>query len=80
MDGGGFWDLDVSTPKTLDGLACPVPGDPLPLGLSRGTRLSRPRQLQFMHLFMNAPLLPTFSQPQGFTLQRALSLPFSDNW
>ncbi|KAL5098076.1 hypothetical protein RYX36_002403 [Vicia faba] len=80
MDGGGFWDLDISTPKTLDGLACPVPGDPLPLGLSRGARLSRPRQLQFMQLFMNASLLPTFSQPQGFTLQRLLSLPFSDNW
>lgn len=80
MDGGGFWDLDISTPKTLDGSACPVPEDPLTLGLSRGTRLSRPRQLQFMQLFMNAPLHPTFSQPQGFSLQRVLSLPFSDNW
>ncbi|KAI5446231.1 hypothetical protein KIW84_014172 [Lathyrus oleraceus] len=80
MDGGGFWDLDISTPKTIDGLASPVPGNPLPLGLSRGARLSRPRQLQFMQLFMKAPLLPTFSQPQGFSLQRVLSLPFSDNW
>ncbi|KAJ1393111.1 hypothetical protein SESBI_35289 [Sesbania bispinosa] len=80
MDGGGFWDLDVSTPKTLDGLACPVPGDPLPLGLSRGTRLSRSKQLHFMQRFMHAPLLPTFAQPHGFSLQRVLSLPFSDNW
>ncbi|GAU39101.1 hypothetical protein TSUD_320760 [Trifolium subterraneum] len=81
MDGGGFWNLDISTPKTLDGFASPVPQDPLTLGgLSRGTRLSRPRQLQFMQLFMNAPLIPTFSQPHGFNLQRVLSLPFSENW
>ncbi|XP_045790475.1 protein TRIGALACTOSYLDIACYLGLYCEROL 4, chloroplastic [Trifolium pratense] len=81
MDGGGFWNLDISTPKTLDGFASPVPEDPLTLGgLSRGTRLSRPRQLQFMQLFMNAPLVPTFSKPQGFNLQRVLSLPFSENW
>ncbi|XP_061368685.1 protein TRIGALACTOSYLDIACYLGLYCEROL 4, chloroplastic [Gastrolobium bilobum] len=80
MDGGGFWDLDVSTPKTLDGLACPVPGDPLPLGLSRGTRLSRPRQLHFMHLFMYAPLIPFYAKPHGFSLHRVLTIPFSDNW
>ncbi|TKY72676.1 TRIGALACTOSYLDIACYLGLYCEROL 4 [Spatholobus suberectus] len=80
MDGGGFWDLDISTPKTLDGLACPVPGDPLPLALSRGTRLSRPRQLQFMHRFMHAPLIPSYAQPHGLTLHRLLSLPLSDNW
>ncbi|KAK7329355.1 hypothetical protein VNO77_23516 [Canavalia gladiata] len=80
MDGGGFWDLDISTPKTLDGVACPSPGDPLPLGLSRGTRLSRPRQLQFMHTFMHAPLIPSYAQPYGLTLHRVLSLPFSHNW
>ncbi|XP_057431158.1 protein TRIGALACTOSYLDIACYLGLYCEROL 4, chloroplastic [Lotus japonicus] len=80
MDGGAFWDLDVSTPKTLDGLACPVPEDPLPLGLSRGTRLSRPKQLHFMHTFMHALLLPSYAKPHGLTLQRVLSLPFSENW
>ncbi|XP_027339045.1 protein TRIGALACTOSYLDIACYLGLYCEROL 4, chloroplastic [Abrus precatorius] len=80
MDGGGFWDLDVSTPKTLDGLACPVPQDPLPLSLSRGTRLSRHKQLHFMHRFMHAPLIPSFSQPHGLTLHHVLSLPFSQNW
>ena len=80
MDGGGFWDLDISTPQTLDGLACAVPGDPLPLGLSRGTRLSRPRQLEFMHRFMNAPLIPSYAKPHGLSLHRLISLPFSDNW
>ncbi|ESW10838.1 hypothetical protein PHAVU_009G242200 [Phaseolus vulgaris] len=80
MDGGGFWDLDISTPQTLDGVACAVPGDPLPLGLSRGTRLSRARQLQFMHLFMNAPLVPSYAKTRGLSLHRLISLPFSDNW
>ncbi|KAG4990567.1 hypothetical protein JHK87_024024 [Glycine soja] len=80
MDGGGFWDLDISTPQTLDGLACPVPGDPLPLSLSRGTRLSRPRQSQFMHRFMNAPFIPSYAKPYGLSLHRLLILPFSDNW
>ncbi|KAK7303867.1 hypothetical protein RJT34_14784 [Clitoria ternatea] len=80
MDGGGFWDLDISTPKTLDGLACPVPGDPLPLGLSRGTKLSRPRQLHFMHRFMHAPLIPSYSILHGLSLHRVLSLPLLHDW
>ena len=80
MDGAGFWDLDVSTPKTLDGLASPVPGDPIPLGLSRGTRLSRPNQIDFMQRFMHAPLIPSYSKPQGLSLQRVLTIPFSDRW
>ncbi|XP_028759252.1 protein TRIGALACTOSYLDIACYLGLYCEROL 4, chloroplastic isoform X1 [Neltuma alba] len=80
MDGAGFWDLDVSTPKTLDGLACPVPGDPIPLGISRGTRLSRPNQIDFIQRFMHAPLIPSYSKPQGLSLQRVLTIPFSDSW
>ncbi|KAF7842944.1 protein TRIGALACTOSYLDIACYLGLYCEROL 4, chloroplastic [Senna tora] len=80
MDGGGFWDLDISTPKTLDGLASPVPGDPIPLGLSRGKRLSRPNQIDFMQRFMHAPLIPSYAKPQGFSLQRVLAIPFSENW
>ncbi|KAF8039438.1 hypothetical protein BT93_B1852 [Corymbia citriodora subsp. variegata] len=82
---GGFWDLDVSTPTTLDGLARPVPGNPLPLGLSRGTRLSRPKQIDFMQLFMTAPFVPSFAGAparggSGLTLQRVLAIPFGENW
>lgn len=80
---GGFWDLDVSTPSTLNGLARPVPLDPLlPLGLSRGVRLSRPKQIDFIHRFMFTPLLPSFSPSHGgLTLQRLLSAPFAlDRW
>ncbi|KAL2456958.1 Protein TRIGALACTOSYLDIACYLGLYCEROL 4 [Forsythia ovata] len=75
---GGFWDVDVSTPVTLDGLARPVPGDPLPLGLSRGPRLSRPKQIDFFQRFMSMPFVPSFSHygvgDVGLCLQRVFSL------
>jgi len=86
---GDIWDLDMSTPVTLEGTARAVPDDPLPLGLSRGTRLSRPKQVEFFHRFMASPLIPSFSpiRPNtgdggggGFSLQRVLTLPFSNNW
>lgn len=78
---GSFWDLDLSTPRTLDGLARPVPGDPIPLGLSRGTRLSRAKQLHFMQRFMIAPFVPSYAAAShGVALQRALTVPFSENW
>lgn len=82
MDGGGCWEVDESTPKTLEGVARPVPGDPLPLGLSRGTRLSRPKQIDFMQRFMAAPFVPLYAGHGGFgfALQRALTVPFSNNW
>ncbi|BFG14790.1 hypothetical protein CerSpe_010640 [Prunus speciosa] len=77
---GSFWDLDVSTPRTLDGLARPVPGDPLPLGLTRGARLSRPKQIDFMQRFMPIPFVPSYAAANGFNLQRVLTIPISDNW
>ncbi|KAL0388947.1 UNVERIFIED_CONTAM: protein TRIGALACTOSYLDIACYLGLYCEROL 4, chloroplastic [Sesamum radiatum] len=79
---GGFWDVDVSTPMTLDGVARPVPGDLLPLGLTRGPRLSRPKQIDFFQRFMAMPFVPSFSN--ALSLQRVLSLPLPsfarDTW
>ncbi|KAJ4721882.1 Protein TRIGALACTOSYLDIACYLGLYCEROL 4 chloroplastic [Melia azedarach] len=79
---GEFWELDQSTPKTLEGTARAVAGNPLPLGLSRGTRLSRPKQIDFMQRFMSVPFLPSFSADGAptLTLQRVLTIPFSENW
>ncbi|KAL6188369.1 hypothetical protein ACLB2K_039762 [Fragaria x ananassa] len=77
---GAFWDLDISTPRTLDGLSRPVPGDPLPLGLSRGARLSRPKQIDFMQRFMAAPFVPSYAAAHGFSLQRVLTIPVAENW
>ncbi|KAK9075780.1 hypothetical protein SSX86_004109 [Deinandra increscens subsp. villosa] len=84
-DGDGLWDLDVSTPATLNGVARPVPGDPIPsvLGLSRGIRLSRPKQVDFFQRFMFMPFIPSYSSihtphpshPGGFSLQRVFSIP-----
>ncbi|XP_057962852.1 protein TRIGALACTOSYLDIACYLGLYCEROL 4, chloroplastic isoform X2 [Malania oleifera] len=77
---GGFWDVDVSTPRTIDGLARAAPGETLPLGLSRGTRLSRPKQIHFMHHFMAMPFVPSYAA-HGFSLQRLFTLPFfPDSW
>nr|CAD1833793.1 unnamed protein product [Ananas comosus var. bracteatus] len=59
--GGGRWEADAETAATMEGTARAVPGDPLPLGLSRGPRVTRPKQLDFMHRFMSLPLLPSFS-------------------
>ncbi|KAK6913600.1 hypothetical protein RJ641_020921 [Dillenia turbinata] len=83
---GDFWDVDVSTPRTLESVARPVPGDGecvLPLGLSRGCRLSRPNQIDFFQRFM-AALFSSFAggpdpSSAGFSLHRVLSLPFSDH-
>ncbi|KAL5546638.1 hypothetical protein UlMin_006325 [Ulmus minor] len=85
IDGGGFWEVDMSSPATVDGLARPVPGDTFPLGLSRGARLSRPKQIDFMQRFMSTPFLPSYSSNpsnggDGFVLQRVLTIPFAQNW
>lgn len=78
---GEFWEVDLSTSVTLDGVAR-VAGDgaPLPLGLSRGARLSRPKQIDFLQRFMAVPLVPTFSDGVGLSLQRLISLPLPDSW
>ncbi|GAB4859006.1 hypothetical protein Ancab_010477 [Ancistrocladus abbreviatus] len=83
---GDFWDVDISTPRTLDGVARPVTGNhPLPLGISRGTRLSRPKQTDFLQRFLATPFVPSYcGDPahggRGFSLQRVLTLPFGNDW
>lgn len=73
--------MDISTPTTIDGVARPLPNNgPLPLGLSRGTRLSRPKQIDFFQRFMAAPFVPCFSANNGFSLQRSLSIPSGNEW
>ncbi|KAK4478370.1 hypothetical protein RD792_017660 [Penstemon davidsonii] len=83
---GGFWEVDVSTPVTVDGVARPVTDDGkiLPLGLSRGPRLARPKQIDFFQRFMAMPFVPSFSDGTGLSLQRVLTLPLPsfarDTW
>ncbi|KAK8322526.1 hypothetical protein V6Z11_A12G176300 [Gossypium hirsutum] len=77
---GELWELDASTPRTLEGAARAVPGKALPLGLSRGTKLFRPNQIDFMQRFMVAPFLPSYTHHLGVTIQRVLSIPVTENW
>ncbi|KAK1419155.1 hypothetical protein QVD17_28314 [Tagetes erecta] len=78
-DDDGLWDLDMSTPVTLNGVARPVPGEPMLLGLSRGIRLSRPKQVDFFQRFMFMPFIPSYSPTHGFSLQRVFSFAL-DRW
>ncbi|GAV85335.1 hypothetical protein CFOL_v3_28773 [Cephalotus follicularis] len=78
---GEFWEVDMSTPNTLQGTALAVPA----AGVSRGIRLSRPKQIDFMQRFMAAPFVPSYSpHHHGFSLQRVLTIPFpfttNHNW
>ncbi|KAL6627619.1 hypothetical protein ACP70R_031345 [Stipagrostis hirtigluma subsp. patula] len=80
-DGDGRWELDAETPATMEGTARPVPGDPLPLGLSRGPRVTRPKQLDFFHRFMASPLVPSFSASrEGLSVHHAHLLHLAHNW
>ncbi|GJN37807.1 hypothetical protein PR202_gb26798 [Eleusine coracana subsp. coracana] len=80
-DGDGRWELDAETPVTMEGTARPVPGDPLPLGLSRGPRVTRPKQLDFFHRFMASPLVPSFSASgEGLSVRHAHLLHLAHNW
>ncbi|KAG1327590.1 protein TRIGALACTOSYLDIACYLGLYCEROL 4, chloroplastic [Cocos nucifera] len=82
---GGLWELDREAPVTMEGTARAVPGDPLPLGLSRGPRISRPKQLDFMHRFMSSPLVPSFAGDpsnggHGLLLHHAHTVHLFENW
>lgn len=77
MESGGFWEIDLSTPLTVDGVARPaVVG-----ATTRGARLSRPKQLHFFHSFMYAPFVPSYHNGRGgFSIQRLLTFIHNDSW
>ncbi|KAJ0980016.1 hypothetical protein J5N97_015490 [Dioscorea zingiberensis] len=84
VDGVGL-ELDAEAPVTIEGTARAVPGDPLPLGISRGIRITRPKQLDFMHRFMALPLVPSYAGDvanggQGLLFHHAHTLHLRENW
>jgi hypothetical protein len=80
-DGDRRWNLDAETLVTMEGTARPVPGDPLPFGLSRGPRVTRPKQLDFFHRFMASLLVPSFSASgEGLFVHHTHLLHLAHNW
>lgn len=41
----GFWDMNISAARNLDGVARSVPGEPLPMDISRAGRFNRIQQV-----------------------------------
>ncbi|PIN05422.1 hypothetical protein CDL12_11237 [Handroanthus impetiginosus] len=56
-----FWDLNLSTPKTLDGVCKAVPGDPIPLDGARASRSPRNHQLSSLITGYPLGIFPSFS-------------------
>ncbi|KAH9320781.1 hypothetical protein KI387_015420, partial [Taxus chinensis] len=80
--GAHFWDMELASPTTMDGLVGTLPGEgAVPLTLTQSSKLSRPRQVMFMHRFLNLPLLPSYSPGQGgLALDRTLASLQGLNW
>ncbi|XP_019188154.1 PREDICTED: protein TRIGALACTOSYLDIACYLGLYCEROL 4, chloroplastic [Ipomoea nil] len=58
-----FWDLNVSTSRTLDGMVRPIPGDPIPMDGARASRVLRIQQLSLLGNGFPLGLVPSFSPP-----------------
>ncbi|XP_051132387.1 protein TRIGALACTOSYLDIACYLGLYCEROL 4, chloroplastic [Andrographis paniculata] len=56
-----FWDLDISTPLVLDGVAKAVPGEPIPLDGARASKSLRIQQLAFLKNGFPLGILPSIS-------------------
>ncbi|XP_027336650.1 protein TRIGALACTOSYLDIACYLGLYCEROL 4, chloroplastic [Abrus precatorius] len=76
-----FYDFNVASPQCHDGWAKAVPGDPIPLDGSVGSRVLRPQQLSFLPLPIVASLSPTSPKDLGsFSLQGLLFKFSSPRW
>ncbi|KAG0459008.1 hypothetical protein HPP92_022136 [Vanilla planifolia] len=81
-----FWDLNVASPRTLDGVVRLVAGDPAPSCTARASRTSRPQQLALLRHFLPFKIIPSFSptlfkELGSFCLQSLLLAPaFNNVW
>lgn len=57
----GFWDLNIATPQSLDGVARSIPGDPIPLDGARASRALRIQQLSLLGNGFPLGIIPTWS-------------------
>ncbi|KAK7277218.1 hypothetical protein RIF29_18369 [Crotalaria pallida] len=56
-----FWDMNISSPQTLDGWVKAVPDHPIPLDAYVGSRLLRPLQLSFLGTQLPINIIPSLS-------------------
>lgn len=80
-----FWDLDLATPRVLDGNAKAIPGEPFPMDGARASRALRIQQVSLLGngfpLGIIPSLSPTSSKDLGsFSLQSLLLKPSTSNW
>ncbi|XP_027106628.1 protein TRIGALACTOSYLDIACYLGLYCEROL 4, chloroplastic-like [Coffea arabica] len=57
----GFWDLNIATPQSLDGVARSIPGDPIPLDGATASRALRIQQLSLLGNGFPLGIIPTWS-------------------
>lgn len=80
-----FWDLNVSSPHTLEGSAKAIPGDPFPLDGARASRVLRIQQLSLLGNGFPLGIIPSYSPTShkdlgSFSLQSLLLRPATSNW
>ncbi|KAJ8450053.1 hypothetical protein Cgig2_033247 [Carnegiea gigantea] len=62
-----FWDLDIASPRNLDGCAKAVPGESFPLDGARAGRALRVQQLSFIGSGFPLGIIPCLSPPTPST-------------
>lgn len=81
-----FWDQPVASPKTLEGCARSIPGDPFPLDATRASRALRIQQLSLLGNGFPLGIIPSYCSTSNkdlgsFSLQSVLlKLATSNCW
>lgn len=80
-----FWDLNVSSPRTLDGSAKAIPGEPFPLDGARASRVLRVQQLSLLGNGFPLGIIPSYGPAAhkelgSFSLQTLLLRPATSRW
>ncbi|KAL3624542.1 hypothetical protein CASFOL_031210 [Castilleja foliolosa] len=81
-----FWDLNISSPQALDGVARAVPGDPIPLDGTRASKALRVQQISLLGNGFPLGIIPSFSPSSNqkevgsFALQSLLAKVAMGNW
>ncbi|KAM3323152.1 protein TRIGALACTOSYLDIACYLGLYCEROL 4, chloroplastic [Capsicum chacoense] len=79
-----FWDLNISTPRVLDGTARSIPGEPIPLDGTKASRALRIQQLSLLGNGFPLGIIPSFSPTNkelgSFALQSLLFKTATSNW